>query len=78
MVTKTFERTRTTVLVRQLHASSDCAERVENSTALLERTKLKEEKKEEEDTDTSKPVGGMGSEGIHFKRERDLFKPTCH
>jgi hypothetical protein len=54
--------------VRALHASSELGERVENSTALLERTKLREEKIEEE-TDNSKPVGGKGSEGIHFKRK---------
>jgi hypothetical protein len=53
---------------RALHASAELGERVENSTALLERTKLREEKKVE-DTDGVKPVGGKGSEGIHFKRK---------
>jgi hypothetical protein len=52
---------------RALHASAELGERVENSTALLERTKLREEKIEEENTDNTKPVGGKGSEGIHFK-----------
>jgi hypothetical protein len=55
--------------VRALHASAELGERVENSTALLERTKLREEKIEEENTDNTKPVGGKGSEGIHFKRK---------
>jgi hypothetical protein len=54
---------------RALHASAELGERVENSTALLERTKLREEKIEEENTDNTKPVGGKGSEGIHFKRK---------
>lgn len=54
---------------RALHASAELGERVENSTALLERTKLQEEKKIEEGTDSTKPVGGKGSEGIHFKRK---------
>lgn len=55
--------------VRALHASAELGERVENSTALLERTKLREEKIEEEGPDGVKPVGGKGSEGIHFKRK---------
>jgi hypothetical protein len=54
---------------RALHASAELGGRVENSTALLERTKSREEKIEEENTDNTKPVGGKGSEGIHFKRK---------
>lgn len=61
--------------VRALHASAELAERVENSTALLERTKLREEKKVE-DTDGVKPVGGKGSEGIHFKRKPSYLDST--